>query len=121
MADITDNPGALTGLTLDDEEKSEKPVVYGVYQTEAQTPDDDQLTNLQSIYGTQAMPVFEWVKSIQTGTRQYNPADPVDQELLQKYNDLVEEQGKPPGMMSAEEIAKAVVVEIGRASCRERV
>ena len=110
MADVTDNPGALTGLTLDDEEKSEKPVVYGVYQTEAQTPDANQLTNLQSIYGTQAMPVFEWVKSIQTGTRQYNPADPVDQELLQKYNDLVEEQGKPPGMMSAEEIAKAVVV-----------
>ncbi len=110
MAEVTDNPGALTGLTLDDEDKADKPIVYGVYQTESQTPDADQLANLQNIYGTAAMPVFQWVKSIQTGTRQYNPADPVDQELLQKYNDLVEQQGQPPGYMSADEIAKAVVV-----------
>ena len=110
MAEVTNNPGALTGLTLDDEDKADKPIVYGVYQTESQTPDADQLSNLQNIYGTAAMPVFQWVKSIQTGTRQYNPADPVDQELLQKYNDLVEQQGQPPGYMSADEIAKAVVV-----------
>ena len=110
MAEITDNPGALTGLTLDDEDKADKPIVYGVYQTESQTPDANQLANLQNIYGTAAMPVFQWVRSIQTGTRQYNPADPVDQELLDEYREIIEQQGKPPELPDWSEIGKQVAI-----------
>ena len=79
-------PGALTGLTLDEE--TDKPVVYGVYQIEAQ---DAPNVNLQEVYGTTAMPVFEWVKTIQTGQRTYTPSDPFDQEMLDKYKDLTGE------------------------------
>lgn len=106
---VTSNQGALTGLTLDEEDTANKPVIYGVYQTQSQTPDMD-LTNLQNVYGTAAMPVFQWVKTIQTGTRQFDPSSPVDQELLEQYQQLTEQQGTPPGYMSADEIGKALVV-----------
>ena len=92
-------PGALTGLSLDEE--TDKPVVYGVYQIEAQ---DAPNVNLQEVYGTTAMPVFEWVKTIQTGQRTYTPSDPFDQEMLDKYKDLTGDKGVPQGFMTPEQI-----------------
>ncbi len=68
MVTLASGQGALTGLTLDEEDVAKRPVVYGVYQTATQTPDMD-LSNLQEVYGTAAMPVFDWVRTIQTGTR----------------------------------------------------
>ena len=47
---------------------------YGVYQLEAQKP-KIELGQLQNFYGTKAMPIFEWVKTIQTGERTYDPND----------------------------------------------
>ena len=58
---VTQGSGALTGLTLDEDDNKDKPVVYGVYQLESQ---DAPNVNLQDVYGTAAMPVFEWVKTI---------------------------------------------------------
>ena len=107
MADVTGQPGALTGLTL--EEESDKPVIYGVYQTRSQTPQID-LSNLQNVYGTSAMPVFNWVRTIQTGTRSYNPNSDSDREMLEEYRRLTEEQGAPPGLPDWSEIGKQAVI-----------
>ena len=63
-------------LTLDDTEKKEDKTddfTYGVYQLATQKPELES-GQLQKIYGTSAMPIFEWVKTIQTGERTYNPA-----------------------------------------------
>jgi len=100
-------PGALTGLTLDEE--SDKPVIYGVYQTQAQTPTIN-MSNLQDVYGTAAMPVFNWVKTIQTGTRTFNPASESDRQMLEDYRSLTEQQGAPPGMPDWSEIGKQVAI-----------
>jgi len=117
---VTQGSGALTGLTLDEEDNKDKPVVYGVYQLESQ---DAPNVNLQDVYGTAAMPVFEWVKTIQTGERTYTPADPFDQEMMDKYNDLVEKQGQPQGFMTPEQIGKELVAgtvsQLGQAAGRQ--
>jgi hypothetical protein len=106
---VTDGKGALTGLSLNEEDESKKPIVYGVYQTQSQTPDMD-LSNLQNVYGTAAMPVFQWVRTIQTGQRTYDPNDTSDRKKLEEYKKMVEEQGKPPGLPDWSEIGKQVAV-----------
>jgi len=110
MADVTGQPGALTGLTLDEE--LDKPVVYGVYQTKAQTPQMD-LSNLQNVYGTSAMPVFNWVRTIQTGSRTYNPNNESDRQMLEDYRDIIENspnQSAPPGLPDWSEIGKQAAI-----------
>ena len=98
--------GALTGLTLDEESK--KPMVYGVFQTQSQEAPTG--VNIQDVYGTAAMPVFEWVRTIQTGTRKYNPADPMDQKMLEQYKQMTDQEGPPEGMPDWSEIGKQVAV-----------
>jgi hypothetical protein len=121
---VTEGQGALTGLTLEDEEDEGRSnfVKYGVFQNVAQKPTMD-LSNLQNVYGTAAMPVFQWVRTIQTGTRQYDPTDTRQQELLEEYRRLTEEKGAPEGFMSADEIAKATVVgtasQVAQATARQ--
>jgi len=121
---VTEGQGALTGLTLEDEEDEGRPnyVKYGVFQNVAQKPTMD-LSNLQNVYGTAAMPVFQWVRTIQTGTRQYDPTDTRQQELLEEYRRITEEKGAPEGFMSADEIAKATVVgtasQVAQATARQ--
>ena len=57
---------------------------YGVYQLATQKPDISQ-EQLQKRYGTGAMPIFEWVKTIQTGERTYDPNNEDDRNLLAQY------------------------------------
>jgi hypothetical protein len=121
---VTEGQGALTGLTLEDEENEDKPklVKYGVFQNVAQKPTMD-LSNLQNVYGTAAMPVFQWVRTIQTGTREYDPTDTRQQELLEEYRRISEEKGVPEGFMSADEIAKATAIgtasQVAQATARQ--
>ena len=56
---------------------------YPVYQVETFAPESS--VNLQDVYGTEAMPIFEWAKQIQSGIRIYDPSSPVDQELIDQY------------------------------------
>lgn len=107
---VTDK-GALTGLTLDEEDKKQAPVVYNVYQTQAQTPEMD-LSNLQDVYGTTAMPIFNWVRTIATGQRTYDPSDDEDRKKLEEYKRLTENQ-PPPGLPSFSDIAKGLGATIG--------
>ena len=99
-------PGALSGLTNEDPQT----YTYNVYQTESAAPDMD-LTQLQDIYGTESMPVFQWVRTIQTGERTYTPSNPVDQEMLNRYQETVGDQ-TPPGYMTPEEIRKQAIGDV---------
>ena len=106
--------GALTGLT----DTQPKPLVtYGVFQQQAQTPAN--IENLQNVYGTAAMPSFQFVKMIQTGERTYDPNDNVQKELLEEYKKITDEKGTPPGMPEAEEVLTGVVSEVGQAVGRQ--
>jgi hypothetical protein len=96
--------GALTGLPILnlEEEKNQgvDPIVYNVYQTKSQTPViSDQ--EIQRLYGTTAMPVFEWAKKIQTGQRTYNPYDAFDESMMEMYESF---DNLPDGMMTAQEL-----------------
>ena len=90
---------------------------YGVYQLMTQKPQVDDET-LQKTYGTGAMPIFEWVKTIQTGERKYDPNNEDDRNLLAQYQQLE----TPPGFLTPEQIqqqlisdtATAVSSQIGR-------
>ena len=106
--------GALTGLT----DTEPKPLVtYGVFQQQAQTPAN--IENLQNVYGTAAMPSFQFVKMIQTGERTYDPNDTVQRELLEEYKKITAEKGTPPGMPEAEQIVGGVASELGQAVGRQ--
>ena len=94
------------------EEEAPQPIEYPLYQLQSQTPLGD-LSNLQNTYGTAAMPVFNWVQSIQTGTGSYTPTDPADQALLEQYEQIVGDQGVPPGLPSPGEIAGDIASQVG--------
>tara|TARA_R110000744_G_scaffold226532_2_gene344861 strand:+ start:948 stop:2576 length:1629 start_codon:yes stop_codon:yes gene_type:complete len=83
---------------------------YPVYQVETFAPESS--VNLQDVYGTEAMPIFEWAKQIQSGIRIYDPSSPVDQELIDQYKQLtgeLSESGQlPPDAPSWEDIAKPI-------------
>ena len=104
--------GGLTGL-LDEEEG--KDFTYNLFQSEAQDPDVGY--NLQALYGTKAMPVFEWVKTIQTGERTYNPQDDFDNSMLDQLNQLESESqdGKIPGVPTTAEIVAGVAAPVVQA------
>ena len=46
---------------------------FPVYQTQTNQPNLSQ-QQLQSLYGSSQMPVFQWISKIQTGERTYDPA-----------------------------------------------
>lgn len=99
MADLT---GELTGL-------EKEPITYPLYGLQSQTPSGD-LSNLQNVYGTAAMPVFNWVQKIQTGEGTYTPSDPMDQSMLEEYQKLIDAQGLPEGFATPEQLTMGQVV-----------
>ena len=94
-----ENYGALTGLNLDEKEKND-PFTYNVYQAKSFNPG---LTGqeLQSSYGTAKMPVFDWVRLIQSGERTYDPSNNFDRDMLAEYE---KETDVPDDLMSPQEI-----------------
>ena len=90
----------LEEAKVNSENKGVDPIVYDVYQTKSQTPTmSDQ--EIQRLYGTEAMPVFEWAKKIKTGERSYTPGDDYDEDMMEKYKRFGD---LPPGYLSAQEI-----------------
>ena len=87
--------GALNSNVNPNEEFS-----YGVYQLESQKP--EQPFDLK-YYGTEFMPVLNWVKTIQTGERTYNPNNEFDRTALDQYKNLVNQQGQSPDFLSPEQ------------------
>ena len=112
MAETT---GALDNLlTLDENDDKDDDTLfkYGVYQLATQTPDDVQ--NIQKVYGTSAMPVFEWVKTIQTGERTFNPNNPEDKALLNQYDAITKNAGVPEGFLTPEQIEAELIKDLTR-------
>lgn len=90
----------LEEAKVNSENEGVDPIVYDVYQTKSQTPTmSDQ--EIQRLYGTEAMPVFEWAKKIKTGERSYTPGDDYDEDMMEKYKRFGD---LPPGYLSAQEI-----------------
>ena len=101
-------------LTLDEPQDNNNNNLfnYGVYQIATQKPPED--VNLQAVYGTTAMPVFEWVKTIQTGQRTYDPSSEFDQEMMNKYKGI-QQQGLPEGFLTPEQIEQQLIDDSVRA------
>ena len=96
-----ENYGALTGLNLDEKEKND-PFTYNVYQAKSFNPG---LTGqeLQSSYGTAKMPVFDWVRLVQSGQRTYDPSNDFDRDMMAEYearNDAPDDLMSPQELMA---------------------
>jgi hypothetical protein len=83
QSNYTGNYGALSAV-----ENPDGSYEYPIYGVQANTYTGG--ANLQDVYGTAAMPMFQWVERIQTGQGSFNPEDPADNEMLKKYEDFLE-------------------------------
>ena len=93
------NYGALSAVEQDDGSFN-----YPIYGVKANTYTGG--ANLQDVYGTAAMPMFQWVERIQTGQGSFNPEDPADNEMLKKYEDFLE--NNPQAQMEMPSTAEIV-------------
>ena len=57
---------------------------------------------IQKSYGTADYPVFEWARKVQIGTRTFDPNNPEDEDLYEKYKMLTDKSGTPPGFLESE-------------------
>jgi hypothetical protein len=106
-------------LTLDDADDTNQTDAdtefkYGVYQLATQKP-ELEAGELQKLYGTRAMPIFEWVKTIQTGERTYDPNDFEDRAKLDEYKKL----GAIEGLLTPEEIERQIISDITTSSASQ--
>ena len=101
ILNIDDDPlMADNAVAFTDDTANKAPIVYDVFQTKSFRPEmSDQ--EIQALYGTEAMPVFEWAKKIKTGERTYTPGDDYDESMMEKYKNFGQ---LPPGYLSAQEI-----------------
>lgn len=104
-------PGALSGIKEEDEEK--RTFTVPLYEYQAQTPElGDQ--KLQDMYGRGSMPMFRWVKKIQTGERTFDLEDTGDQVMQKAYEDFVAKNGVPEGFASPEELLEKASGALGQ-------
>jgi hypothetical protein len=103
-------PGALSGIKDDDEKK--RTFTVPLYEYQAQTPDLGE--NDLRIYGTDKLPMFRWVKKIQTGERTFDLEDTGDQVMQKAYEDFVARNGVPEGFASPEELLEKASGALGQ-------
>tara|TARA_R100001463_G_scaffold22718_6_gene54499 strand:+ start:2359 stop:3486 length:1128 start_codon:yes stop_codon:yes gene_type:complete len=97
------NYGALSAVEQDDGS-----FTYPIYGVQANTYTGP---NLQDVYGTDAMPMFQWVQRIQTGQGSFNPDDPADTEMLDRYEEFLENNPQAQNEMpSTAEIVRNVAM-----------
>lgn len=99
------NYGALSAVEQDDGS-----FTYPIYGVQSNTYTGGQ--SLQDVYGTAAMPMFQWVERIQTGQGSFNPDDPADNDMLEKYEDFLKKNPELNqfGMPTAGEIVRKVAM-----------
>ena len=94
-----------------DDDQTTEPRTFDLFELQSQDPTKTFDLNLNEIaknYGTQAVPVFQWVQKIKVGESTYDERDDVDTKMMKRYEDFVEKYGQPSDMPSPEElIAKA--------------
>jgi|TARA_R110002153_G_scaffold73653_2_gene192120 hypothetical protein len=110
---VTDiiEPGALSGIKPGEEIKR-RTFTVPLYEYQAQTPDLNG-KSLSDVYGSAAMPMFQWVKRIQTGEKTFDIQDDMDTKMQKDYDRLVKDKGQPKGLMSPNEILSATTGQIG--------
>ena len=96
--------GAFGDILNEEENTGVDPITYNVYQQRSQTIDRPDL--LQYTYGTEQNPVFQWVKTIQTGQRTYNPQDNFDNSMLDEYKKMFDAGQVSDEALSPDEIIK---------------
>jgi hypothetical protein len=99
--------GALENLIPEEENSSP---TFDVYQQRTQTYDQPQY--MQYTYGTGQNPVFQWVETIKTGERTYDPNSQFDQDMLDEYNKMWSTGLAPPNALSPEEITKQIIGDV---------
>ena len=93
------NYGALSTVEQDDGS-----FTYPIYGVQSNTYTGGQ--SLQDVYGTAAMPMFQWVERIQTGQGSFNPDDPADNEMLKKYEEFL--KNNPQAQMEMPSTAEII-------------
>ena len=99
MAQIIDpnEVGALSGLGYggEEEEEEEENNAYALYQNVTQaSPAFSGNLRLQDVYGTSKLPMYQWVKRIETGQSSYDPSNQFDNEMLEQYKQNMAETGE---------------------------
>ena len=104
-------PGALSGIKDDDEKKRTRTVP--TYEYVGQTPDLGG-KKLQDVYGRGSLPMFQWVKRIQTGEREIDLEDTGDQVMQKAWEDWTAIHGVPEGFASPEELLQKASGALGQ-------
>ena len=104
-------PGALSGIKDEDEKKRTRTVP--IYEYVGQTPDLGG-KKLQDVYGRGSLPMFQWVKRIQTGEREIDLEDTGDQVMQKAWEDWTAIHGVPEGFASPEELLQKASGALGQ-------
>ena len=101
MAVQYDEFGNVLNLT----ESLDTPKTYNIYENRAYT--SGQGANLQNVYGTKAMPMFQFIRQIKTGERTYDPNKPEDREYQRQYEAYQQQNPEAPtwGQVIGETVA----------------
>jgi hypothetical protein len=112
-------PGALTGLPFDkvgeeeEDDTAQKLYRFDVFQNQPQQAPDTGGRRLQDVYGTGALPMYEWVRRIKTGERVFDPSSQFDNSMLEQYRNNMAQSGEVetnPTMMG---LLKSVAPDVG--------
>ena len=107
--------GALTGLPVNPEEETEEDALYkfNVYQNLASQAPDLGGRKLQDVYGTSALPMYEWVSRIKTGEKTFDPASQFDNNMLEQYKQNLAQTGQQETSPTMMDLVKGVVPAVG--------
>ena len=72
----------------------DKPSTYNIYENRAFS--SGQGANLQNVYGTRAMPMFQFIRQIKTGERTYDPSRPEDRDFRDQYERYQQQNPQAP-------------------------
>ena len=105
--------GALGALGASSGDSADENNVIDLFQLKSQIPELESDQRLQDLYGTAAMPVFNWVRAIQSGQRTYNPADQFDQQKAEEYRQLQETNPELPKVPGISDMVKGLAPQLG--------
>jgi hypothetical protein len=110
MAVEYDEFGNVLNLT----DTLDTPKTYNIYENRAYS--SGQGTNLQNVYGTKAMPMFEFIRQVKVGERTYDPTRPEDKEMRDLYERYRSQNPEAPTFADAiAETALGVLPRVGSA------
>ena len=90
------------------------PTTYNIYENRAYK--SGQGANLQNVYGTKAMPMFEFIRQVKVGERTYDPTRPEDKEMRDLYEQYRLQNPQAPTFADAiAETALGVLPRVGSA------